>query len=273
MTTEVLLAANDPVPKLRLRGLTKSFGKKRVLDGLCLDVYPGESVVIMGPSGEGKSVLLKHMIGLLRPDAGSLEIDGVDFWAASERERNELRRRFGMAFQEGALFDSMTVFENVAFPLRRHTRLREEEIAGRVRECLRMVRLGEVEERRPSELSTGMRRRVGFARAMALQPQILLFDEPTAGLDNVMVTVIDRVITDVHQRLRATTVMVTHDLTSARAVAQRVALLLRGRIVVEAPVDTFFGLAHPAVRQLVEGRLEGPILPEEEAGAFEEVHP
>lgn len=247
-------------PKLRLERLSKSFGGKRVLDGLDLDVAAGECLVILGPSGEGKSVLLKHLIGLLRPDAGRVLIEGVDLWGLPENERGALRRRFGMAFQEGALFDSLSTYENVAFPLRRHTRWSQEQIDARVRVCLSTVRLTGVEAKRPSELSAGMRRRVGFARAIALSPEILLFDEPTAGLDPVMVTAIAQVITSLHRDLGATTVMVTHDLQSARKVADRVALLFGGKIVASAKTEDFFSLEHPAVRQLVRGSLEGPIL-------------
>ena len=185
----------DETAKIRVEDLRKSFGGKMVLDGIDLSLAAGESLVVVGPSGTGKSVLLKHLIGLVRPDSGRVFVDGQDFWALSDRERTGVRKKFGMSFQEGALFDSMSVFENVAFPLRRSGRP-PAEIRDRVRECLAIVRLPSVEGKRPSELSGGMRRRVGFARAIAHEPQILLFDEPNTGLDPIMTDVIDEVILD-----------------------------------------------------------------------------
>jgi len=249
------------VPSIELIGLEKTLGQKRVLKGLSLKVWPGEILVILGPSGTGKSVLLKHLVGLMRPDAGAVKVDGVEFWSLEERARNTLRKVFGMSFQEGALFDSMSVFDNVAFPLRRHSGKTEQEIRERVHVCLNLVRLSGLDEKRPSELSTGMRRRVGFARAIALEPRILLFDEPTAGLDNVMVTLMSNLIRHLTHSVEGTTVMVTHDLPSARRVADRVALLFGGVIVAEAPVQEFFELENPMVRQLVDGRTEGPLTP------------
>lgn len=245
--------------QLRAIRLTRSFGGRRVLDELSLDVFRGEVVVVMGPSGSGKSVLLRHLIGLIAPDSGQLQVAGEDFWALRAHERRRLRRRFGIAFQEGALFDSMTVFDNVAFPLRRHTSWSRRQIRERVRACLALVRLPGVEDRLPSQLSTGMRRRVGFARAIALEPEFLLFDEPTAGLDPMTARIIDQGISTLCVQLRATTVVVTHDLATARGVAHRVALLFGGKIVADAPVERFFTLPHPAVRQLVEARPEGPL--------------
>ncbi|MHB8874797.1 MAG: ABC transporter ATP-binding protein [Myxococcaceae bacterium] len=246
-------------PSLQLVGVTKVLGGKRVLDNLSLEIPGGQYVVILGVSGTGKTVLLKHLIGLIRPDSGKVLVDGKDLWAISERERSLVRRRFGLAFQEGALFDSMSVFDNVAFALRRHTHKPPAEVAERVRTCLRLVRLSVVEGKRPAELSTGMRRRVGFARAIALEPEILLFDEPTAGLDIVTVTIINEVIRGLTERLNPTAVMVTHDLASARKLGDRIALLFGGKIIADAPVQRFFQLDHPAVRQLVEGRAEGPL--------------
>lgn len=260
------MAAAMAPPTIRLVQVSKSFGGRSVLDGIDLEIPGGQSLVIMGPSGTGKSVLLKHLIGLLRPEAGRVLLDGTDLWALSRREQALARRRFGFAFQEGALFDSMSVFDNIAFALRRHTALPPGEIRDRVTNCLQLVRLHGVEQRRPSELSTGMRRRVGFARAIVLEPEVLLFDEPTAGLDPVMVTVVNRVIVDLARRLRATTVMVTHDLRSARAVGERIAFLFRGRITADAPADRFAALDQPEVRQFVDGRAEGPLSVDEPAG-------
>lgn len=256
--------SESDVPLLSAEDLVGGFGERRVLDGISLSVARGESLVIMGPSGTGKTVLLKHLIGLLRPISGRLLVDGKDFWALSPAEQTRTRQRYGIAFQEGALFDSMNVFDNIAFPLRRHTQLDEPAIRARVMDCLRLVRLPLRGDEAPSQLSTGMRRRVGFARAIALEPEILLFDEPTSGLDPVMVTVMSQVIVALKERLHPATVTVTHDLACARTIADRIALLFRGRLIAQAPRDQFFELPDPAVRQLVEARVEGPLLPREE---------
>ncbi|MEM8997893.1 MAG: ATP-binding cassette domain-containing protein, partial [Acidobacteriota bacterium] len=196
-------------PMIRLTGVEKSFGTHKVLRGLDLEVDAGESLVILGGSGSGKSVLLKHRVGLLHPDVGRVEIDGVDLAMLPRRELVAFRRRFGMAFQEGALFDSMSVFDNIAFPLRRRRpKPSRGEVGDRVAECLSLVGLGGVGDKMPSELSGGMRRRVGFARAIAQEPKILLFDEPTTGLDPVMTAVIDGVITGLGERLNTTSVTI-----------------------------------------------------------------
>src|SRR5205807_2427269 len=211
--------------RIQLRGLVKSFGRKRVLDGLDLEVADGESMVIIGASGTGKSVTLKHIIGLLRPDSGSVVVDDVAIEQLDNRGITEFRRRFGMAFQEGALFDSMNVFDNVAFPLRRLSQKSSRAIRQRVDECLAMVRLEGVGARDISELSGGMRRRVGFARAIAHEPEILLFDEPTTGLDPVTTALIGEVIRDIGERLETTMVTITHDMQVAFRVADRIAML------------------------------------------------
>lgn len=245
-------------PKLEAQDLHKSFGGKVVLDGLSFSVDPGESLVILGPSGTGKSVLLKHLIGLIQPDSGKVKVDGEDLWALSHVERNRVRKKFGMSFQEGALFDSMSVFDNVAFPLRRSGRP-PQEVSARVRECLDIVHLVNVEEKRPAELSGGMRRRVGFARAIAHQPEILLFDEPNTGLDPIMTDVIDEVILEMRERTKATIVTITHHVESAKKIGDRVALLYGGRLLYDAPPEEFLRAADPAVRQFVEGKAEGPL--------------
>jgi phospholipid/cholesterol/gamma-HCH transport system ATP-binding protein len=254
---------SESAPTITLVNVSKAFGSKRVLDDVSLEIIPGQRLVIMGPSGSGKTVLLKHLIGLLRPDSGQVLIDGEDLWATSEARRKRLRHRFGMAFQEGALFDTMNVFENIAFPLRKLTDLPEEEIARRVEGCLDRVHLFGAQLKRTGELSTGMRRRVGFARAIALEPRALLFDEPTAGLDPVMVTVVNRLIVELSETLQATAVMATHDLRSTREVADRVVLTSGGKLVADAPTEQFFALEHPAVRQMLEGNPEGPLVLDE----------
>src|SRR3954453_2836810 len=252
--------------KIRIHDLHKSFGSKVVLDGVDVDVAPAESLVIIGGSGAGKSVLLKHVIGLLKPDSGAGggegrtgEVDGQAVEKLGNREITEFRRKFGMSFQEGALFDSMTVWQNVAFPLQRLKKMSHGEINDRVEECLEMVRLEGVSEKLPSQLSGGMRRRVGFARAVAHQPEILLFDEPTTGLDPVTTALIDEVILDLSDRLKTTTITITHDMESAFRIGDRIAMLNRGKIIAEAPPEEFKRLDDPRVQQFIHGKAEGPL--------------
>lgn len=265
--THVAQAHEDTeAPLIVLEGVHKAFGSQRVLRGLSLSVSRGEALVVTGPSGGGKTVLLKHAIGLLQPERGRLWVAGRDFWAVGARERNALRSRMGYVFQEGALFDSMTVAENVGFPLRREGRLTAAQVEARVEECLALVHLSGTQGRLPAELSTGMRRRVGIARALTRQPEILLFDEPTAGLDPMLVTVIDGIIRELTERLSVTTITVTHDLRTAQTVGSRIALLSGGVLVADAPGEAFFALPDPAVRQWIEGSPEGPLLAEEERG-------
>jgi phospholipid/cholesterol/gamma-HCH transport system ATP-binding protein len=258
--------------KISLRGLHKSFGPKVVLSGLDLDIQAGESMVIIGGSGTGKSVLLKHIIGLLKPDAGTVLVDGIAIEKLGNREITEFRRRFGMAFQEGALFDSMTVGENVAFPLKRLTRKSPEEIRERVEECLAMVRLEGAADRLPSQLSGGMRRRVGFARAIAQQPEILLFDEPTTGLDPITTAQINEVIKELNDRLKTTTVTITHDMESAYTTGDRIAMIHQGRIIADAPPEEFRHLPDPRVQQFLHGRAHGPLTDGNDRGEREAVN-
>ena len=249
----------DELPMISLQDVSKAFGGKTVLDGLSIDVARGESLVIVGGSGTGKSVTLKHIIGLIKPDSGRIVVAGDDLCCMSPLELNRFRRLFGMSFQEGALFDSMSVFENVAFPLRRHTRNSEELIRARVRECLDLVHLEGVDAKRPSELSGGMRRRVGFARAIALEPEILLFDEPTTGLDPVISDVVAGLIVEMDDRLGTTTVTITHDMKVAFKIADRIAMLYKGRVVESGTPDEFRNSTNPIVRQFIEGRADGPL--------------
>src|SRR6201747_442225 len=239
--------------QIRIKNLHKKFGPKVVLAGGSIDIGPAASRAVSGGSGTGKSVLLKHIIGLLKPDSGSVEVDGIAVETLGNREITEFRRKFGMAFQEGALFDSMTVWQNIAFPLQRLTKMSHGEINDRVEECLEMVRLEGVADKLPSQLSGGMRRRVGFARAIAHQPEILLFDEPTTGLDPVTTALIDEVILDLSDRLKTTTLTITHDMASAFRIGDRVAMLYQGKIIAEAPPEEFKKLADPRVQQFIHG--------------------
>jgi phospholipid/cholesterol/gamma-HCH transport system ATP-binding protein len=233
--------------------LWKAFAGREVLRGINLEVAAGESFVIVGQSGAGKSVLLKHLIGLIAPDRGHIIIDGEDLTNSDAARCLEIRRKFGMSFQEGALFDSMDVFGNIAFPLRRHTRMGEDEIATRVFQCLGLVHLEGVERKATSELSGGMRRRVGFARAIALQPEILLFDEPNTGLDPITSAVIDSVIVEMRDHLKATMVTITHDMKSAFRIADRIAMLRNGRIIADARPEEFRSSADPYIQKFLAG--------------------
>jgi phospholipid/cholesterol/gamma-HCH transport system ATP-binding protein len=250
---------SDPQPKICIQDLRKSFGPKVVLDGVDLDIAAGQALVVIGGSGTGKSVLLKHIIGLLKPDSGTVRVDGVAVESLGNRAITEFRRKFGMSFQEGALFDSMTVWQNVAFPLQRLKKLSHQEIDERVAECLAMVRLEGVGEKLPSQLSGGMRRRVGFARAVAHEPEILLFDEPTTGLDPVTTALIDEVIIELSDRLKTTTVTITHDMESAFRIGDRITMLHKGKIIADAPPEEFRRLEDPRVQQFIHGKADGPL--------------
>ena len=246
---------------IEIRGLRKKLGAKQVLDGVDLEVRRGETMVVMGRSGTGKSVLLKHIIGLMTPDTGSIEVDDVDIVNLPERGLNEVRRHFGMLFQGAALFDSLTVGENVALPLREHTRMKDAEVRSRVAERLEWVGLKGVEDMKPASLSGGMKKRVGLARAIVMDPKYVLYDEPTTGLDPIMADVIDQLIRSLQKRMGVTSVIVTHDMASAFKVADRMALLNDGRVVFLGSVEDVRTTQDPLVRQFVEGSSEGPIRP------------
>lgn len=238
---------------IEVRDLYKSFGGQKILDGVNLRIETGESVVIIGRSGGGKSVLLKHMIGLLQPDAGEVIIDGENIEPMDERELLRVRSKFGMLFQGAALFDSMTVAENVAFAFRRNKTMPESEIRAKVAEALEVVELPGIENKKPSELSGGMRKRVGLARAIIYQPQIVLYDEPTTGLDPIVSDAIDHLILRVRDRFKVTSVVVTHDMRSARRVGQRIMMLHEKKIYVAGTPDEIFNSTDPIVRKFIDG--------------------
>ena len=242
-------------PAISVIDLHKSFDGKKVLRGLDLEIDRGESLAVVGGSGAGKTVFLKHLIGLLPPDEGNVVVDGVDITLASPTVALELRKRFGMSFQEGALFDSMTVFDNIAFPIRRHTDRNREQVAQRVHECLQLVRLNGVETKYPAELSGGMRRRVGFARAIALEPEFLLFDEPTTGLDPINTAAIAKVINVMRSELEVTAVTITHDMSLAFRIADRIAMIRRGAIIAIEPPERFRVHPDPYVQAFLNGEV------------------
>jgi phospholipid/cholesterol/gamma-HCH transport system ATP-binding protein len=247
-------------PKIAVRGVRKSFGRKIVLDGLDLEIGAGESVVVIGGSGTGKSVLAKCIIGLMQADGGSVKIDGEEMVGRSTSERERLMRNFGMLFQGAALFDSLPVWENVAFGLiqgRNAPRSKAKEIAL---EKLAQVGLGpEVGELRPSELSGGMQKRVALARAICAEPEIIIFDEPTTGLDPIMADVINHLIIKCVRQLGATAMSITHDMVSARKIADRIAMIYKGRIIWSGPTAEIDHSGNPFVEQFIHGRAEGPI--------------
>jgi phospholipid/cholesterol/gamma-HCH transport system ATP-binding protein len=238
---------------IEVRDLKKRFGTHSILDGVSFRIEKGESVVIIGRSGGGKSVLLKHLIGLLKPDAGQVLIEGEDIAPMNERQLLRVRRKFGMLFQSAALFDSMTVAENVGFAFRRERSLPEKEVRRKVTEMLEMVDLPGIEDKKPSELSGGMRKRVGLARAIIYQPQIVLYDEPTTGLDPIASDSIDQLILRVRDRLDVTTVVVTHDMRSTRRLGQRILMLHNQRIYASGTPDRIFSSQDPVVHQFTEG--------------------
>jgi phospholipid/cholesterol/gamma-HCH transport system ATP-binding protein len=251
---------SDVVPKIAVRGLKKSFGAKQVLDGVDIDVAAGESLVIIGGSGTGKSVTIKCIVGLLVPDAGSIRIDGVETVGLTGRAREQLMHKFGMLFQGSALFDSLSVWENVAFELVEGRGMRRSQARDIALEKLAAVGLGpEVAVLRPAELSGGMQKRVALARAIAAEPEILFFDEPTTGLDPIMADVINRLIVQCVRGIGTTAVSITHDMVSTRKIADRVAMLHQGRIVWHGRAAEIDDTGNPFVDQFVNGREEGPI--------------
>jgi phospholipid/cholesterol/gamma-HCH transport system ATP-binding protein len=238
---------------IEVRDIKKSFGAHKVLDGVTFKVETGETVVIIGRSGCGKSILLKNLIGLIQPDSGDVLIDDESIGRMEERQLLRVRRKFGMLFQSAALFDSLTVAENISFVLRREGKLSDSEIRERVAETLELVDLSGIEAKKPSELSGGMRKRVGLARAIVYKPEILLYDEPTTGLDPVVSDSIDQLILRVCQQLKVTSVVVTHDTRSMRRVGQRILMLVNGRIYADGTPEEIFNSADPIVHRFVNG--------------------
>ena len=265
-----MTADTRPLPDLKLadpasfdgiavQGLSRAFGPKRVLDGCDLTINRGQTQVIIGRSGEGKSVLLKHIVRLLEPEAGSVWVEGIEVTGLQRPALMELRKRFGMLFQGAALFDSMTICENVGLILKEHTDWSAERIRARACECLEMVGLRGTEDKLPSALSGGMKKRAGLARAIVMEPQYILYDEPTTGLDPITADAINDLIVKLQTELNVTSIVVTHDMQSAYKVGDRMAMLNGGKIVYVGTVDEIRQTDHPMVRQFIEGRAEGPL--------------
>jgi phospholipid/cholesterol/gamma-HCH transport system ATP-binding protein len=241
---------------IRIQQLYKRFGNQPVLRGIDLDIATGEIMVIIGRSGGGKSVLLKHLIGLLRPDAGTVAVDGTEISRLRGSELDRVRERYGVVFQGGALFDSMSVADNVAFPLREKTRLGQAEIRGRVEEKLEQVGLAGMGDKNPAEISGGMRKRVAIARALVTEPEIVFFDEPTTGLDPILVNTIHHLIVELHRKFRFTAVMVSHEIPEIFEISDRVAMLHDGVIVEVGAPDAVRASANPIVQQFIRGDIE-----------------
>jgi phospholipid/cholesterol/gamma-HCH transport system ATP-binding protein len=244
---------------IECRGLKKAFGSIQVLDGIDLRIPEGSITVVLGPSGTGKSVLLKHLIGLLFPDAGDVLVHGQSVPRMRMSELLEMRRRFGILFQDGALFGSMPVYDNVAFPLRQHTDLTEAEIQEVVLRRLREVGLGDAASRMPSELSGGMRKRAGFARALVMEPDVVLCDEPDSGLDPVRTALLCELVERAHDEQGGTYVVITHDIASARRIGQHIAVLWKGQVVEFGSAEQMFDSEDPFVRQFLDGEAHGPL--------------
>ncbi len=254
------MARTSSTAKVELRGVKKRFGQKVVLDGLDLRIEPGQSLVVIGGSGTGKSVMIKCVLGILRPDEGEIFVDGKEVTRMGGRARDAILRKFGMLFQNSALFDSLPVWENVAFGLIQGRGIRRSKARDIAMEKLAKVGLGpEVGQLSPAELSGGMQKRVGLARAIAADPEIIFFDEPTTGLDPIMADVINNLIVDTVKDVGATTLSITHDMVSARKIADRIAMLYKGKIIWDGPTSEVDTCGNPYVDQFIHGRADGPI--------------
>ncbi|MFJ8816611.1 ABC transporter ATP-binding protein [Amycolatopsis thermoflava] len=244
---------------VRIKDVRKAFGSFQVLTGLNLDFVDNAITTILGPSGTGKSVLLKHIVGLLEPDHGEVSVFGQNIWKISERERQELRKRFGVLFQDGALFGSMNIYDNVAFPLRKHTDMRESEIRDVVMARLEEVGLAAAVNKAPGEVSGGMKKRAGFARALVLNPSVVMFDEPDSGLDPVRTSLLNDLIIKMHAEHGGTYVLVTHDIRTARKVSDYIGVLWKGKLIHYGKAEDAFNSDMPFVRQFLSGASAGPL--------------
>jgi phospholipid/cholesterol/gamma-HCH transport system ATP-binding protein len=256
-----------PEVEISIKELTKSFGPQTVLEDITFDVPKSAITLLLGPSGTGKSVFLKHLVGLLKPDRGEVWIGDKNVPALSEKELYEVRRKFGVLFQDGALFGSMNIYDNVAFPLREHTKKSEREVKSIVSDKLGMVGLHGAEKKLPGEISGGMKKRAGLARALVLDPEIILFDEPDSGLDPVRTAFLNELIIDLNRQLNSTFMVVTHDIATARRVADYIGMLYRRNLVRFGPAKDMFNSEIPVVRQFLSGDTEGPIGMSEEKDA------
>ena len=246
-------------PFIELIDVYKAFNSNHVLRGLDLGILRGESMVVIGGSGSGKSVLMKHVIGLLKPDKGRVRVAGRYISEMKGKELNDFRKKYGMLFQAGALFDSLSVWENVGFSLLQHTNLPKQKVRGIVAEKLQMVGLEGIEDLKPSELSGGMKKRVSLARAIVMEPEILLYDEPTTGLDPIMADVINELILSMRERLSITSLAITHDMKSAYKIADRIAMLFEGKIIQIGTPEEIQQTENPVVYQFITGSAKGPI--------------
>ncbi len=241
---------------IKFNKIIKRFGTRTILKGISFEISQGEIIFVLGTSGTGKSVLLKNIVGLLRPDEGEIWIDGQEVSRLTEEQYFPVRKKCGMVFQHPALFDSLTIFENVAFGLRKHYRLEEAEVARRVRECLQLVNLSGIESKLPAEISYGMQKRVSLARTVAIEPKILLFDEPTTGLDPVTTNAVNQLILDLSRKLKTTSIVVSHDMHCALDIADRIIVLDQGNIVAQGTPDELKNNEHPLVRDFLSEALE-----------------
>ena len=253
-------AAPDQIEAaISIRGLTKSFGPQTIFEDVSMEIPKGLVTIVLGPSGTGKSVFLKHLVGLLRPDRGEVWVDGQNIPALRERALYDVRKKFGVLFQDGALFGSMSLYDNTAFPLREHTKKSEGEIRKIVMSKLELVGLIGAERKLPGEISGGMRKRAGLARALVLEPEIILFDEPDSGLDPVRTAFLNELVLDLKDKLGATMIIVTHHIPSARQIADYIGLLFRRKLVSFGPAQDMFDSKNPVVKQFLAGATEGPI--------------
>lgn len=251
--------SNAEVHSMQVRNVHKAFGKSSVLQGMTLDFADNAITTILGPSGTGKSVLIKHLVGLLAPDEGEIVIFGRDIWRVNEAERYEMRKRFGVLFQDGALFGSLNIYDNTAFPLRKHTNMSEREVREVVMERLKEVGLERAVAKLPNEVSGGMRKRAGFARALVMNPDIVMFDEPDSGLDPVRTSLLNDLILQMHEEHKGTYMLVTHDIRTARKVSDYVGLIWKGKVVHYGESEAAFASEDPFVRQFLSGDSAGPL--------------